>query len=383
MWSNVKQLGLDTHRKFSILAARDSTGRIVRRERLEHADRAKMRQRLQQYPPGTPVFLEASFGWGWMSDELSGCALRPRLAHSGKVADWRKTRGPAKSNRRDAELLSELGDEKSTWWEVWMAPASVRRLRELMRHRMSLVQHQTALKNRVHAALHRHGILQEHSDLFGNKGMAWLKQLLADASIALPDSARLVISDNLQMLAEDRRRLAKMLRVYHRELRSNVAMKHLKSLPGIGLLLAFTIQAEIGDITRFKNAKKLVSYSLLAPVAQDSGEDDGTAGIGRHVGFIGRTTLKWAWIEAAHGAVRHQGEFQDLFNRLSQNGKQNRQRSYIAVAHELCRRAHVLLRKDVDYTPHRPPRPGSTLVRQGVQTPEPYGPSASAEQTSK
>lgn len=378
MWSEVVQCGLDVHRKFSILAARDSSGKIVRRERWEHADREVLRRRVKMYPPGTPVMLEASFGWGWMSDELAGCGLKPRLANGGKVAKWRESRGPAKSNRKDAELLSELGYEKEPWWEVWMAPTSVRRLRELMRHRMSLVQHQTALKNRVHAALHRHGVLQDFSDLFGKGGLAWLEAVVEDAKSPLPDSGRLVIRDNLEMLRETRLRLAQMLRMYHAELTASGAMHRLKSLPGVGLLLAFTIMAEIGDIGRFANGRKLVAYSLLAPISDDSGDDDGTRGVGRHVGHVGRVTLKLAWIQAAHGAVKSPGEFKDLFNRLTDGGKRDCNRGYIAVAHELCRRAYVLLRKDVDYSPERPPRPGSRPpVRESAEARAPYGPSAS------
>jgi transposase len=376
MWSNIVQSGLDVHRKFSILAGRDASGKIVRRERLEHADREQLRRRLRLYPPGMPVFLEASFGWSWMSDELHAAGLAPRLANGRKVAALRENRGQAKSNRKDAEGLSELGYERTSWWEVWLAPAEVRRMRELMRHRMALVRMQTSMKLRVHAALHRHGILQTFSDLFGVSGRKFLEELIEDAQAPLPDSARLVIQDNLQLLDQARRRLAKMLKLYHRQFKSDADMRRLKTLPGIGLLLAFTIMAEIGRISRFKTCRHLISYCLLAPIADDSGDDDGTAGLGRHVGHIGRVTLKWAFIEAAHGAVQKKGEFRDLFNRITDNGTKNKNRGYIAVAHRLAQLADVLLRKQVDYTPVRPPRPGSKPLSGDAPRPDrPMAPS--------
>ncbi len=80
---------------------------------------------------------------------------------------------------------------------------------------------------------------------------------------------------------------------------------------------------------------------------------------GRHVGHVGRRTLKWAWIEAAHGAVRKGGRFREIFDRRTDGGKRDRNRGYIAVAHELCRIAYVLWKKEVDYNPARPARPGS------------------------
>ena len=69
--ASVTQLGSDIHRKFSKVTARNGQGKIVWRQRLEHADRPRMRERLADWPNGAPVVLEGTFGWGWMSDELT------------------------------------------------------------------------------------------------------------------------------------------------------------------------------------------------------------------------------------------------------------------------------------------------------------------------
>ena len=64
---SVSQMGLDVHKKFSRVTARDSNGKVAWRQRLEHSDRMRMRQQLQRWPQGTPVILEGTFGWGWLS----------------------------------------------------------------------------------------------------------------------------------------------------------------------------------------------------------------------------------------------------------------------------------------------------------------------------
>ena len=110
-------MGLDAHRKFSSVTGRDRDGRIVCRQRIEHGDRQILRKDLALWPAGTAVVLEGTFGWGWLCDELKGAGLDPHLASSRKVAGWRDVRGMAKSNRTDADLLSELWAEKSRWWE--------------------------------------------------------------------------------------------------------------------------------------------------------------------------------------------------------------------------------------------------------------------------
>jgi len=185
-------VGLDSHRTFSTATARAADGKIVWRKRLEHADRRPLREELRTWPKGTPVVLEGTFGWGWMSDELSAAGLEPHLASSklvlerseGKVAAWRNARGLAKSNRTDADLLSELWGQQPRWWEVWLAPLEVRSQREWLRYRMTLARLQTGLKNRIHAILRRHGMVHGESDGSTTTLESWCE--------ALPGSGRAV-----------------------------------------------------------------------------------------------------------------------------------------------------------------------------------------------
>lgn len=358
----VAQMGCDCHRMFSRITARDEDGGIIWRQRLEHGDRVRLRKQLSGLPEGTPVILEGTFGWGWLSDELLAADLDPHLASSTKIAAWRKARGLAKSNRLDADLLSELWTQQPRWWEVWLAPPEVRDQREWLRYRMSLVKTQTAVKNRIHAVLHRHGIIHEFSDLFGMGGRRYLTSLIVAKDTRLPESGRLTLKGHLQLLDQLRRQIATATRTFRKQVLGSSTAMRLRSLPGICWILGYTINAEIGDIKRFRNPKHLCSYSLLAPRSNDSGlePEDEDAPKGRHVGHVGRRTLKWAWIEAAHGAVRKGGRFRAIFDRYTDGGKRNRNRGYIVVAHELCRIAYVLLKKEIDYDPSAlPARPGS------------------------
>jgi transposase len=358
--AKVTQIGLDGHKTFGKTTSRGTDNRIVWRERLEYRDRGKLREQLSRWPKGTPVILESTFGWGWTSDELLAAGLEPHLANCRKVAAWRDARGLAKSNRIDSDLLSELWGEKSRWWEVWLAPPEVREQREWMRYRMALVRMQTGIKNRIHAVLHRHGIVSEEADLFGTKGRRMLHSLAVPPAddVTLPESGRATLKGYLQLLDHVRRQIAGVTRDLRKQLEKTTEGRRLMSLPGIAWILAYTILAEIGRIERFGSARHLASYSLVVPRANDSGEEDPDGPKGRHIGHAGRRTLKWAWIEAAHGAVRSGGRFRQIFDRVTNGGKKDRNRGYITVGHELCRLAYVLLKKDVDYREDRPERPG-------------------------
>jgi transposase len=54
--------------------------------------------------------------------------------------------------------------------EAYIAPRELRDVRELLRHRVALVAMRSGIKNRVHAILAKHGVTQQHADLFGKAG---------------------------------------------------------------------------------------------------------------------------------------------------------------------------------------------------------------------
>ena len=359
--SNVACAGMDVHYKFSSVTFRDASSNIVARQRLDHTDRVKLRQRLSQWPPGIEVIMEASFGWGWLSDLVVEEGMNVDLSNCGKVEQMRRARGWAKTNKKDADLLSLLAFETTDWWKVWRAPADVRNRREQMRFRADLVGIQTAVKSRIHAVFHRHGIFHEFSDLFGAKGRKFLSELCLNNSANLPAEALMALRGNVRLLDHLRRQLAQAARALRGQMVRDPLTKRLKTVPGIAVILAHILAAEIGRIERFRNHKSLAAYSLLAPLADDTGESDPShCPKGRHLGVRGNRTLKWAFIEAAHGAVRSGGRWRDMFDRVTDGGRKDCGRGYIKVARELVKVVYAVWSKGMDYQDAHSVRPGSS-----------------------
>ncbi len=69
----------------------------------------------------------------------------------------------------------------------------------------------------------------------------------------------------------------------------------LMTIPGVAELLGLTLAAEIGEVSRFAAARKLVGYSGLAPTIKQSGQSSRTGRISK----AGPNTLRWAAVEAA------------------------------------------------------------------------------------
>ena len=366
-YASVAYGGMDVHRKFSTVTLRDAAGVVVARERLNHEDRRKMREHLRCWPAGTPLVMEASFGWPWVSDEVEAAGHAPRLSNCYKLEQMRKARGQVKTNAKDADLLSLLPAEPTRWWEVWRAPPAVRDLREWMRHRADLVVLQTEVKNRVHALLARHGVFHPFSDLFGGQGRAFLHRLCQDGRYAdgvLPPGTLEAIRSDARVLLALRAELATITWRLRGRLVWDPLVRRLKTIPGIGLILAHVLASEMGDIGRFRSHRHLASYACLAPRSDDTGEANPTQSpLGRHLGDRGNRMLKWAFIQAAHGAVRHGGRWRALYDRHTAGGTKDRGRGYIKVARQLTKVVFVVWSREVDYTETPPARPGSRLSR--------------------
>lgn len=123
------------------------------------------------------------------------------------------------------------------------------------------------------------------------------------------------------------------------------SFKILLSIPGIGRNIAARIIAEIGDISRFKNAKAIVAYAGLNPKIYQSGDKDGT-----HLAISkkGNRHLRCLLYLAASCNFRlKKGDAIYLFNkkkRQQANSALKPKAATIATANKLLRVIYSLLR---------------------------------------
>jgi transposase len=100
--------------------------------------------------------------------------------------------GPAEERQGDAAILAQLL-RADLLPEAQLAPAGVRQLRALLRHRASLVRLGTQLRNRIHAVAADHGYDRTGSYRTG-PGRGWL------AELDLPAVSREIITDCLAVI---------------------------------------------------------------------------------------------------------------------------------------------------------------------------------------
>jgi transposase len=247
-----------------------------------------------------------------------------------------------------------------------------------MRYRADLVEVQTTTKSRTCAVFHRHGIFHEFSDLFGGKGRALLVEVCREgrhASGVLPPGALAALRGQVRLLDHVRVQLAEVARKLREDMEHDELTRRLSGIPGFGQILSNVLKAEIGQIERFGgNHNRLAAYSLLGPRANDTGEQDPSkTPLGRHLGHRGNRTLKWAFIEAAHGAVRRGGRFRAMFDRATKGGTMDRNRGYIRVARELVKVVTAVWKNGTSYQEIPPARPGSLGAPGAGEQTKPHG----------
>src|SRR5690242_5244342 len=173
-----------------------------------------------------------------------------RLGFDVLIADAQKAKGLAplacKTDRIDARVLAVLS-ERCLVPEIWLPDPSVRAERELARFRLHLVKHRSMLKQRIHSTLINWGKPCPVSDLFGLAGRELLQKL------ELPEPWRQSVDVSLHLIDELDLQIAEVAKELRNTGANHPYVPLLQTAPGIGWVLAFTIAAEIGDITRFQN----------------------------------------------------------------------------------------------------------------------------------
>jgi transposase len=277
-------VGIDVHRKRSQVAVVEADG-AQRLNRNVVNGSAELVEILGGLAPGTPVAFEAAYGWTWLAELLDDLRLEAHLAHPSGCKAIASAR--LKDDRVDARTLAQLL-RADLLPEAWIAPAAVRELRTLLRHRVALVRLRTAAKNRIHALLADAGVARAEG-LWSGPGRAWLAQ------VRLSAVARLVIEDYLALIDSLAGPIAAVEAQITARAKPDPRVEVLTALPGVGTLTAMTVLAEIGDITRFPTARKLCAWAGLTPSVRNS---DRKVRHG-HITKQGTVWVRWILAEAA------------------------------------------------------------------------------------
>ena len=199
-----------------------------------------------------------------------------------------------KTDRRDAQALARL-HRAGELTPVWVPGSEQEAMRDLSRLREDLKSEERHLKQRLLAFFLRHEVvLPEEKTRWGGPFMTWLENRTFENAVS-----QIVFQTYLESLKDVIGRGAGVVKEIETVLESYSlapVVRALMALRGVDLITAFTITAEIGDMTRFGTASQFMAYLGLTPCESSSGESVRRGGVTKMGnGHVRRVLVESAW----------------------------------------------------------------------------------------
>lgn len=332
-------IGLDYHKRYSVFCVVDGEGAVVERGRIDHSQPGAFTALVKRWP-GCRIVFEASMNWHWLYEILERSMESERITLANPCKTRIIAEAQIKTDRVDAFTLAQLlrGNLISS---VHIGSRENRQRKEVLRQRAFFVRQRTMLRNRIHRLLGgQHEVkLPQCSDLFGKRGLSFLEAL------ELPAPAGLLLRQQLDMLRNLQVRIREDEKTLEGMLEHTPALERVRSLPGMGLILAAVVVSEIDDIGRFPTAQKLCGYAGLCPSTSSSGGKTFNGKLMTHC----NKWLRWGFVEAAWVAVGCSAYFGDFYKAKRALGKRANT-AILATARRMARITWQLLTQQRTYT---------------------------------
>lgn len=295
--------GIDLHAKSMYLCILDGDGKKVLHRNIRTQGEYFLKL-IEPFRTDIVVAAECVFSWYWIADLCAkenipfvlGHALYMKAIHGGK----------AKNDKIDSEKIARLL-RSGMLPQAYVYPQQMRSARDLMRRRCHFSRRRAELiahlqMTRIQYNLpefpkrpiyrsNREAVLTCFDEKFVQKSVA------ADVS---------VINHYDEVIRKLELEIIKAAKVHEPQ-----CYYLLKTIPGVGDILALTILYEIHTIKRFPRVQDFLSYSRLVKSRKESaGKTYGSSG-----SKIGNVHLKWAFSEAALLLMRESEEAKKFVQR--------------------------------------------------------------------
>lgn len=315
--------GLDLHKSFLIATILTLTGeKIVDRFNRTQPGLMALKNWIVTHNVQTVGCESTSDYWIQIYDLLSPiCDVIVGNARDMKALSHKKT------DKIDSEFIATI-TLKGMIHPSRIFPREHREFRSTIRLRHKLVQKRSSIKNEIHHILDSElfRLSSVLSDIFGKSGSLIMRGILNNIAIddivsLLPASVtkkeealREVLETTLSEGALERlASCLQIIKILNEEIASLTKISTsyavtnfprefgiLKSVPGIGDIVAITLLAEIGDVRDFSSGDKLSSWLGMVPRVYQSADKLRTGSITKR----GSKIARWILIQAAHAAVK-------------------------------------------------------------------------------
>ena len=148
--------GIDLGSKHSQICIIDADDHVLYNKKLRNGIDSFVHL-LQEYGSQIEVLVESTFNWDWIVDGLQAVGIQVTLAHAFGLAAI--TTAKVKTDKRDARTLAQLLRVNMVP-QAYIYPAGERGYRDVLRHRMHLIRHRSAMYTKLRTLFYRFDIQQ-------------------------------------------------------------------------------------------------------------------------------------------------------------------------------------------------------------------------------
>src|SRR3954471_9676337 len=262
---HVQYVGIDWGTRRAAWCALTRAGEL--QEGMISADEDGLLRLVARLGPDVYGCIEMMSGAAWVREQLTRCGWEIEIADARKV----KAIAPlaCKTDKVDARVLADLA-RRDLVPVIWVPSLDDRAIRERLRRGAHLIRLRTSAINRTFGIQTQFGL---------RRGITALRKPGAVEQLAehgMPEVWLQSIRTLLSVIDDLDRQLAPLERELRPLARRDERARLLMTIPGVAELLALTLAAEIGDISRFPSPRKLVGYAGLAPRVKQSGQSSHT-----------------------------------------------------------------------------------------------------------
>lgn len=324
--------GIDLHAKTMYVCLLDQAGEVVVHKNLPSSPEAFL-EAVAPYRDGLVVAAECVFTGYWLADLCAregivfvlGHALMMKAIHGGK----------AKNDRIDALEIATLL-RGGMLPQAYVYPAGMRATRDLRRRRLHLVRKRGQLLAHIQMTRHQYNLPPLGKRIAYPSNREGVAEHFEDRVVKKSIAVDLALLDRYDTLLSD----LEAYLVRQAKQHDPQAFHRLRTIPGVGKVLALTILYEIHNVKRFDRVQQFASYARLVKCAKESaGKKQGTSGA-----KMGNVHLEWAFSEAAVLFVRHCAEGKALLARLEK--RHGKGKALSILAHKLGRAAYFMLARE-------------------------------------
>jgi transposase len=325
-----KYSGIDLHSNNSVVVVADEDDRIIYQKRLPNKLDEILAALAVHKEEIVGVVVESTYNWYWLVDGLMDAGYQVHLANPSAIKKYEGLK--YSGDFADATYLAHLL-RLGLLPEGYIFPRELRAVRDLARKRMQLVRYRTAQILSIENILARETGGRMSSDKIKAMTTERVEALGLMPDVALAMESNRVVCQALQQQIEV---LEERLEV---QVKLQPGYQLIKTIPGIGQVLATTIMLEAGPMTRFADVGNFSSYCRSVDSLRESNGKKKGSGNTKN----GNKYLAWAFMEAANFALRYCPEAKRFYER--KKSRTNRIVALKSVAHKLARACYHILRE--------------------------------------